>query len=177
MKQLLKSRGLSIVGVKSELIQRLESAMLNHSIGDMSTTKEIDEDAILADDDESLESKPDESLLHNEDLLLSESSIDTSSLINKIVSNSTTPAVATSNPDTDLITSASNLSEAINAPTKPNTVSSLKHLATSKNILSSDQKRQMRQLKFADPKVKNRAERFGVAFGKVSISSFVYEYL
>src|SRR5699024_8627335 len=65
LKQLLKARGLSIVGVKSELIQRLEAAMLTAPSGVAAGTakaieKEIDEDAILAGDDEGF-TKPDES--------------------------------------------------------------------------------------------------------------------
>ena len=155
--------------------------MLSDPSGDpgaiVSTAKEIDEDAILAGDDESF-SKPDESLLHNEDLLLSEtSSIMTSTLTHKSASNTTATAAVVasngsiSNPTTTGTSKNVKSVEVANQPPKmkaTNSVSSSKPIISPKNILTSEEKKQMRSFKFADPQLKSRAERFGLDSIKVN---------
>lgn len=118
--------------------------------------KEIDEDAILGDDDGSF-SKPDESLIHNEELLLSETSIDVAVNIPQNSTLSKTQAMASNSIPVTQNSSQSDKQSTITS------VSSLKQLAGSKNACSLDQRKQMRLQKFADPKLKNRVERFGIS--------------
>ncbi|KAJ6219030.1 hypothetical protein RDWZM_004842 [Blomia tropicalis] len=136
--------------------------MLNDSttISTANVVKEIDEDAILGDDDDSSFNKPDESLLHNEDLLLSETNlIETPNITSQQVATEITSASVVV-PISKPISQESSV-QPISKPT--NTVSSLKKLASSNiSTLTPEEKKQARLLKFSDPKVKNRAERFGV---------------
>lgn len=175
MKQILKQRGLSLVGNKSDLIQRLQTAMINESqnqllfnidkqfVKDQSKV-EIDEDAILGDDDDGQSIKNDDSLIQNEELLLSET-LDTEKLTRTTASNmmKTTPLnvqptktvnlkVNTNNPSTEpkSLTATSENTQTSN-PAK-----------TNKLPLSVEEQKRLRMLKFADPKLINRAQRFGI---------------
>lgn len=179
LKQILKQRGLSLVGNKSDLIQRLQTAMINESqsqllfnidkqfvnIKDQSKV-EIDEDAILGDDDDGQIIRNDDSLIQNEDLLLSET-LDTEKLTRTTTSNmmKSTPLV-----NVQTTTKSVNLKEKTKNPSSepksiisaPETTQIIKPTKTTKNLSAEEQKR-LRSLKFADPKLMNRAQRFGIA--------------
>ena len=146
--------------------------MLNDSttISTANVVKEIDEDAILGDDDDSSFNKPDESLLHNEDLLLSETNlIETPNITSQQVATEITSASVVV-PISKPISQESSV-QPISKPT--NTVSSLKKLASSNiSTLTPEEKKQARLLKFSDPKVKNRAKRFGVITPAVCFKNF-----
>lgn len=158
LKQLLKARGLSLVGNKSDLIMRLESSVLNDGIvgsaESKSIDKEIDEDAILAGDDESF-SKSEDALLHSEDLLLGDAG-----LVSPITV--TPPAIGSTKPAVTKPTAQPESSAPKPAATATNMAFATKQFANIKTILTADEKKQVRAEKFADPKLKNRAERFGI---------------
>ena len=113
--------------------------------------KEIDEDAILGEDDGSFV-KPDDSLLPNEDLFLSEANLETTT-------NISTKVPLKQNMNENFMETAK---QTLNNP-----ISSLKQLTGPIANLSPEQRKQMRSLKFEDPKLRNRAERFGLSSSKV----------
>lgn len=166
MKQLLKARGLSLVGNKSDLIMRLESSVLSDgivgSVESKSIDKEIDEDAILAGDDESF-SKSDDALLHSEDLLLGDTSLVSPITVTPSSINSIKPAVTKAGQPESIAPKPT----AKPAATATNMAFATKQFANIKTFLTTDEKKQVRLEKFADPKLKNRAERFGTEIATV----------
>ena len=205
LKQHLRQRGLSITGNKTELIQRLGQALVNDSglltasnsipqttttilqqqqiplnVSKISNNNEIDEDAILGDDDDVDDDVDDETSnseliddkIPNEDLLLGDHihttsstniSADTSTSINnsETEQKSKTMIKQTSTTAKD----SSNLAESKSMTTATTTtlIPSLKQLATKITSipLTSEERKRLRQLKFADPKLVNRVQRFG----------------
>ena len=205
LKQHLRQRGLSITGNKTELIQRLGQALVNDSglltasnsipqttttilqqqqiplnVSKISNNNEIDEDAILGDDDDVDDDVDDETSnseliddkIPNEDLLLGDHihttsstniSADTSTSINnsETEQKSKTMIKQTSTTAKD----SSNLAESKSMTTATTTtlIPSLKQLATKITSipLASEERKRLRQLKFADPKLVNRVQRFG----------------
>lgn len=160
LKAALKSRGLSVVGNKNELIQRLESALMSESTENIKepSVKEIDEEAILGGDDDASLTKADESLLHNEDLLLSETSIDTANLSFKAKSN--TEPVIVSQPISvvsDVAFTMKNTETKKTETVKPTVTKP----SITMSVLTTEEQKQLRLQKFADPKLTSRAERFG----------------
>lgn len=169
LKLQLKARGLSLVGNKVDLIQRLEEALLSEASqsAKVSNVKEIDEEAILGGDDDSSLAKSDEALIHNEELLLSEPSIESSA-----IKNSTTPRINRSKLVVKASTETPKPSEATNQTSNETTSDTPNKTSIPASALSPEERKQLRMLKFADPKVVNRAQRFGTDLPKVNYILF-----
>ncbi|KAH9493759.1 uncharacterized protein LOC124493286 [Dermatophagoides farinae] len=138
---------------------------------------EIDEDAILGgdDDDDVVDDVDDDETsnselidkIPNEDLLLSDnqtsSTVANTSIINESKQKSNTMIKQSSS--TPAAAAATTTKNPIAVAAKPTTsIPSLKQMATkiSSAPLTSEERKRLRQLKFADPKIVNRVERFGV---------------
>ncbi|KPM07520.1 SAP domain containing protein 1 [Sarcoptes scabiei] len=201
LKQLLKQRNLSLVGNKSDLIQRLQTSLIkeatmintgpavaNNSLSSTSSIKdmskiEIDEDAILGDDDESSSMKNDDSIIQNEDLLLCETTniVPTNPIVSvtndsKIKANQQTSmsftkmAPASKSDSAEL---AKNSEKQAILPIKSDTTSTKEQtnktsiVSTKTNklmpIKTTEEKKLDRQARFADPKLLSRAQRFGIS--------------
>ncbi|OTF77871.1 SAP domain containing protein [Euroglyphus maynei] len=142
---------------------------LQTNVSKISNHNEIDEDAILGgdddddvDDDEASASELIDKI-PNEDLLLSDH---TPSTIATSMSSETEQKSNTMIKQTSAATASKNSSNPVVVVSKPTTtasIPSLKQLATkiSSVPLTSEERKRMRQLKFADPKLVNRVQRFG----------------
>lgn len=184
LKSMLKARNLSTVGNKTELKMRLEQSLLASEVGDASKLdddEELDEDAILGDDDDDLgdddglsfnDKSVDESLLHTEEMLLGET-------LNESQDASPPPRVA---PVTESRSKPSANSEASelktgNGQTSSSALANKEPVKVSEifasidtTVLTPEERKKLRALKFGDPKKLSRAERFGT-LDKVSCNA------
>jgi hypothetical protein len=166
----LKSRGLSIVGNKSELIARLASALDTSSQSlDVNHGSHIEdsalEDQLLGDDsvaDTSLSTKTDDHLI--DDLLdANETKAGTAiKVVSKTAVTGNSISKGTLSPTKTIVTNPS-------SPTKSTSDSEAKQDSTANvktttavKVLSAEERKQLRAQKFGDNKLTERATRFGI---------------
>lgn len=175
LKQILKQAGVSTTGTKSDLIQRiLQNGLVTATPSSLAAVpavpqtqmqhpsllqkpivadlKEIDEDAILGGD--GFDEKTADLALSNEDLLLDDLALNT----NAAQASNAAKAPQVKQTIVKPVSAASNVPQVAAGidQTRSTTITS-KPLAT-----TAEEKKQLRAIKFGDPKLHSRAERFGL---------------
>lgn len=181
LKQILKQAGMPATGTKSDLIQRIlqnglvtatPSSLVSvpvvpqsqpilqkpqeHLVPDL---KEIDEDAILGGD--GFDEKTADLALSNEDLLLSDMALSA----NAAQTNNATkipkakPSTITTSTESSVSLDSSNIDAKSSTTTSSN---SSKPIWTQPLAATPEEKKQLRAIKFGNPKLQSRAERFGL---------------
>ena len=166
MKKELKSRGLSIVGNKPELIARLNEALAeNGGLG--ANNAEHNEDSALEDQLLGDESVADETISKTDDHLI-EDLLNTNAT--KAVKSEASKGLAVGNKSPSKLTLTTKTNPtAPSSPTKSNVTSKpnddsadkLKTI-TAVKVLSAEERKQLRAQKFGDNKLSERANRFGL---------------
>jgi SAP domain-containing ribonucleoprotein len=164
LKKELKSRGLSIVGNKSELLARLESVLTQTIDNEDSVLNEEDDEILGSDllDGSEGESKADDALiddfLDNNLLTTNKPKTQTMTAIKRV----TAAAAITSAKDFNE-TNPKNNDNSNKTQELPKDNNSTNLLKTSNAItLTTDEKKSLRAQKFGDNKLSIRAQRFGL---------------